>query len=123
MRKYSPIAIFLLLLFCGCGARDNSQIVGLKISPASTTASVGSGADFTAVLLYADGHQKPVSKPIWSVQGYASHMFGMSADGHVMVQCARRSDYFAEGYVGDTVMVQASVGGQVYVGTASLVCE
>jgi len=123
MHKYSAIATFLLLLFCGCGAGDKSQIVGLMVSPASATAAVGSGADFSVALQYVDGHQKPVSKPIWSVQGYASLLFGTSADGRLTVQCVRRSDYFAAGYVGDTVMAQAAVGGQVYVGTASLVCE
>jgi len=123
MYKYSAIAIFVLLSFGGCGAGDNSQIVGLIVSPASTTAPVGSGADFTAALQYVDGHQKRVSKPVWSVQGYATLMFGTSADGRATVQCVRRSDYFAGGYVGDTVMAQVPVGGQVYVGSASLVCE
>lgn len=123
MHKYALMAILALVLFWGCGAGDNSQIVGLMISPVSAAASVGSGTDFSAYVQYVDGHQTPVSNATWSIQGTASLIDGTFADGSVSVKCIRRSDYFAGGYVADTVMGKAELSGQTYIGTASLVCE
>lgn len=112
-----------LLLVCSCGTSNDSNIVGLMISPVSAVSTVGGGAEFSAALQYVDGHQTPVSNVNWSTQGYATHVFGTTPEGHVIVNCVRQSDYFAGGYVGDTVMGQAEVSGQTYMGTASLVCE
>lgn len=123
MHRKIGIGLALLMWLCSCGSSDNSKIVGLMVSPVSATATVGSAADFSAALQYVDGHTKSVSNVKWSTQGTAILIFGTLQDGSVSVNCVRRSDYFAGGYVGDTVMAQAEAGGQAYVGTASLACE
>ncbi len=122
----STRALYLLLALLplwSCGADQGSNIVGLMINPASATASIGSGADFAAALQYVDGHQRPVSNVTWSIQGKASLIFGTSSSDVVTVQCVRPSDYFAGGYVGDTITGSVEFGGQTYIGTASLVCR
>jgi hypothetical protein len=123
MLRYDIIALLLLVSLWGCGGSDNSQIVGLMISPVSTATSVGSSTDFSAYVQYVDHHQTPVSNATWSIQGTAALIDGIFADGSVSVKCIRRSDYFGGGYVPDTVMGKAEVSGQTYIGTASLVCE
>jgi hypothetical protein len=119
----------LLTLVCfflvGCGGDSGSNsIVGLMVSPASATSSVGAGVDFTANIQYVDGHQSPLSSAQWSIQGTASQLMNPSGNGSsVTVLCIRPSDYFANGYVGDNVMARAEFKGQTYIGTASLVCR
>jgi hypothetical protein len=123
MHKHAPVAlVVLILLLCACGDNPDSQIVGLMISPVSANASVGTPIGFTAALQYVDGHHTSVSNVSWSTQGSASLII-VSSGSSVTVQCVRTSDYFAGGYVPDTIMGKVEVGGQTYTGTASLVCR
>lgn len=117
------VSLFPLLWFCSCGGNPDSQIVGLMITPVSAQMSVGGATGFSAALQYVDGHTTTVSNVTWSIQGSASLIFGQPSGANVTVQCIRTSDYFAGGYVGDTIMGKAEVNGQTYMGTASLVCR
>ena len=126
MSRFFSFVALLLAAVCGlssCGANQDSQIVGLTISPPSAATVVGSGADFSAAVQYVDGHTKLVSNVKWSIQRSATLISGTFADGSVSVSCVRRSDYFAGGCVGDTIMGQAEISGQTYIETASLTCE
>ncbi len=122
MLRWSAVAFLCVFLLASCGDNADRQIVGVMVSPVSAEASVGSAAGFTAALQYVDGHQASLSTATWSIQGTASLIFS-SSGATVTVECVRPSDYFAGGYVPDTVMGKAEAGGQAYVGTASLVCR
>ena len=122
-RALLTLLVCFFLLSCG-GDPSSGSIVGLMVSPASATSSVGAGVDFTANIQYVDGHQSPLANARWSIQGTASQLMNASENGaSATVICIRRSDYFANGYVGDNVMATAEFKGQTYLGTASLVCR
>ena len=125
MRARALLPLLCSLFLAGCGADSgSSSIVGLMVSPASATSSVGAGVDFTAAIQYVDGHQTSLSNARWSIQGSAAQLMNPSESGaSATVICIRRSDYFANGYVGDTVMATAEFKGQTYIGTGSLVCR
>ena len=117
----TPVVLVALLVACG-GDPSANTIVGLMVSPPSVTSSVGVTSDFTASVQYIDGRQTAVGNARWSVQGSASQIWS-SSGSDASVTCIRPSDYFAGGYVGDTIMAAAEVKGQTYIGTASLVCR
>jgi hypothetical protein len=123
MRARGPLVLLFACLLVGCGDDPSSgTIVARMISPASVSSSVGVSSDFTAAVQYIDGRQIPVANAHWSIQGSAALVMSSSGSG-ATVMCVRPSDYFAGGYVGDTVMASAEVKGQTYIGTASLVCR
>jgi len=122
MRITRALAIPCLLLLCRCGNPDN-EIVGLMISPVKTEMSIGGVTGFSAYLQYVDEHKTPVSNVEWSIDGTASLIIGETTTANVSVQCVRPSDYFAGGYVGDTVQGKAEINGKTYSATASLVCR
>lgn len=122
MPRSSVITLFCVLLLLACGDNPDSQIVGVMISPVSAEVTVGTATGFTASMQYVDGHHTPLSSASWSIQGTASQVIS-SSGADVTVECVRASDYFAGGYVPDTLMGKAEVNGQTYTGTASLVCH
>jgi hypothetical protein len=122
MLRSSVITSFCLLLLVACGDNPDSQIVGVMVSPVSAQVTVGTATGFIASVQYVDGHHTPLSSASWSIQGTASVVISTSG-ANVTVECVRPSDYFAGGYVPDTVMGRAEVNGQTYTGTASLVCR
>lgn len=125
MRARALLTLLVCFFLPSCGGDPGSgSIVGLMVSPASATSSVGAGIDFTASIQYVDGHQTSLSNARWSIQGSAAQLMNPSESGaSATVICIRRSDYFANGYVGDTVMATAEFKGQTYIGTGSLVCR
>lgn len=125
MRARALLTLFSLSFLVSCGADSGSNsVVGLMVSPPSTTSSVGASVDFTAAIQYVDGHQTSLSNARWSIQGSAAQLMNPSERGaSATVICLRRSDYFANEYAGDTVMATAEFEGQTYIGTASLVCR
>ncbi len=117
------VMLGLCFFLTACGSDpSSSQIVGLFVSPVSAEVSVGTPTGFSASVQYVDGHHTSVSSADWSIQGTASLVL-TSSGGSVTVQCVRPSDYFAGGYVPDTVMARSEIGGQTYMGTAALVCR
>ena len=116
------VILFVAFFSSSCGTDSGNEIVGLMVSPASTTSSVGGATGFHAVIRYVDEHETAADNVNWSIHGSAS-MIVTSSGSEATVMCVRPSDYFAGGYVGDNVNASCEFKGQTYSGFAVLVCR